>query len=81
MIFPFTSQTESISRVSHRTAQAASLRADAIGGWVDGPVACSIIYEEGQESLECSTLARTREELRERLAHWAPMSLLPEDWK
>ena len=76
----FTTKTASTSPVSHKTASAAALRADCIGGEVDGPVTLTISSEAGGSTLGCSTKAPNRSELRDRLKQWAPSSLLPEDW-
>ncbi len=76
----FTSQTEATSPVEHRTAKAAALRADAIDGWVDGPVDVKITFTDGGLSSMNSTKVWNRGKLRECLGAWAPGSLLPEDW-
>ena len=77
----FTSSTPSTSPVTHKTAIAAALRADCIGGSVDGPVTLTLSYTVGGESIGCTTRARDRGDLRERLKSWSSESLLPEDWE
>ena len=77
----FTSRTDSTSAVLHKTANAAALRADAIGGTVDSPTMLTISSEAGGTSFGYSTEAKDRSELRERLTRWSPGSLLPEDWE
>ncbi len=76
----FTSRTAETSPIEHKTAHAASIRADCIDGWVDGPVELTLTVQVDWMSDEFSTMAQNRLQLKRMLSKWAPLSLLPEDW-
>ena len=76
----YSTQVRDESPVVHFTAKAAAIRADRIGGFVDGPSKCFISHPTWW--ISGTTLkTQNRTELRDRLKWWAPTSLLPEDWE